>query len=128
QEALLWQLFGRDYRQWQGALLVVSTLLLLAAGLLVLQRLRPDQRHPLRRDLDRCLDQLGITPDPGQSLEACLQQIQQRRPELAAPLQQLAQSYARQRFDPDADAASRRQWQISLQTLRRVRIPRDEKT
>ena len=128
QEALLWQLFGRDYRQWQGALLVVSTLLLLAAGLLTLQRLRSDQRHPLRRELDRCLDHLGITPDPGQSLEACLKQIQQRRPELAEPLQQLAQSYARQRFDPDADAASRSQWQISLQTLRRVRLPRDEKT
>lgn len=127
QEALLWQLFGNDYRRWQGAFLMGSTLLMLVPGLLVLQWLKPNKRDPLRRELDRCLNHLGVRQPQGQSLEACLQQLKQNRPDLADPLEQLTQSYLRQRFDPEADIANQRHLRSSLQTLRRVQPPRDQR-
>jgi len=125
QEALLRQLLGSNASRWQGALLIASLAALLLAALVVLSWLQPRAQHQRRRQLDRCLRRLGVTPRPGESLQTCLQRPQDQRPELVAALQELAASYSALQFAPQAPstkaiALERKRWRRTLRQLARA--------
>lgn len=124
QEELLRQLFGSEASRWQGALMIASVGLLLAAALVLLQWLRPPANDRLRRQLDRCLHRLGVEPAPGEPLERCMQRLALQRPELSKELAQLTLSYNALRFSGHGQEATFKQWQSCLRELARARARR----
>jgi len=117
QEALLRQWFGADAARWQGPLLLMALGFVLSIGLVLLQWLQTPAINRQRRQLDRCLEKLGLRPEPGEALEAAVQRFSQQRPELADALQQLAHNYSRLRFADRAQKPTPQQWTTSLRAL-----------
>jgi transglutaminase-like putative cysteine protease len=119
QEALLRQLFGSNASRWQGAVLIASVGLLLAGTLVLLHWLRPQEQDRLRRELERCLQRLGIDLPPGAPLEAALEAA---GPGVRQQLEPLLIAYQQQRFAPAGQPGQRRRQQAALiRSLRRLR-------
>jgi len=119
QEELLRGLLGSNAEKFQGALLLISLGLLVAGSLWMLQLLQPQQTDRLRRELDWCLRRLGITPQPGESLEACL--LRARNSGLGEPavLELIAKSYGEARFSSIRRTDAQRAWQSCIRQLAR---------
>ncbi len=103
QEALLRRLLG-DHRQWLGALVLLALGLCLTAALALLSWLQ--RRSPgdgPRRALETALRQLaraGMAPEPGETLPAFAQRVEQRWPQLAPELRRFVALYQQHRYGP----------------------------
>jgi transglutaminase-like putative cysteine protease len=117
QEELLRQLLGPDASRWQGALLIGSVGMLVAAAVVVLQWIRPQPHDQLRRQLDRCLQRLGGDPQPGETLDQCIERLAENQPQLRETLTQLGLTYNALRFSGHADATTLKQWNSCLKRL-----------
>ena len=122
------RVLGR-WRDWQGVLLMGGLILLMAPTVWLLQhqpvRLGLDRQ---RRELDRCLAglrRLGLTPQPGESLQQFTDRTGRARPELIPALSLLAERYGELRFaggrrSRDISRALRQAEQELTQQLRRL--------
>ncbi len=139
QNGLMDRWLGR-WRQWQGAVLLGGLAVALVPAVLLLgRRDRGDRRDGLRRQLERSLarlGRLGLTPEPGESLEAFVLRGSQEQPELAADLQQLELAYGQLRFgqpaqQPEAKRtllAAERNLAAQVRRLRQRRVERPQPT
>ncbi|MEB3234200.1 MAG: DUF3488 and transglutaminase-like domain-containing protein [Cyanobacteriota bacterium] len=121
QSELLEQWFGANAARWQSALLAGGLAMLLAAGLVVMSWLQPRRHDRLRRQLDRCLRRLNVTPLPGESLDSCLQRAAREIPELSDQLQSMAVLYSSRRFKPSSDPDWQRLWTNCLEAIKTSR-------
>ena len=127
QEELLTQLLGS--RRWAlGWLLLAGIGGGLAAGLLLLRRGQRTDHDPRGRELGallRLLAELGLRPEPGETVEQLAARAGARFPPLAQPLTDLMACHRLWRFGP-ADGAvagpqARRRWRRGLRELKRRR-------
>jgi transglutaminase-like putative cysteine protease len=123
QEALLERLLG-GRRDWLGALILAG----IAASLaVVLPLLRWSQSRPagdpLRRELERCLQQLrrlGLEPLPGEELGKFCGRAAGTLPELRDALEAMARSYLEDRYSPAVSADRQRLLRRELRGARRL--------
>jgi transglutaminase-like putative cysteine protease len=134
QEELLNRLLGKQ--RWAlGWLILAGIAAGLAAGLVLLRRGQQpgDRPTPELRGLLRLLGQLGLEPEPGETLEQLAARAGTRFPPLVQPLAELIACHRHWHFAP-ADGSSggrqaRRRWRQGLRELKRrrrdaIRLPK----